>query len=664
MATEIDRPETGSPEIDIAGLDAPPRILEGDRIELLDHGFVRLDSSMADDLSVANAARVSFARRKEALDDADRGLIRFLMRDRHGTPFEHNSFRFHIRCPIFVAREWMRHRIGCLAGDTVVTFVNTNGHAVRPLARTLDQLWESWSEGERDGHAVDAGTAARVRELAKLGVGQRGIAAHVGVGRRAVRSIVEGKDERRDARWRIRGMNLRVLDEATNEFTTGHIQDIVDKGIQPVYRLTLGDGKSLTLTENHRVLTDEGWLTMRGALGLEGEREAARMTRRARLVTNGTRAYRDPAWLGARRAEGKGVAEIAAEAGCSYHTVRKWLRIHDLRFTREERYRSRAPWNKGRPGYRTNLKHSPAHIAAIRRARSGRKSNFWRGGVTSGRASIAAWTTSHAASVHAQYAYTCASCGGVGGRLHAHHIIPVWADATRAREIGNLVTVCDRCHRRIHRTRESELAFGKAHADRIGFALDLPAPERNGWKLTGHPVDVVAVEYVGMRQTYDLCIEGPWHNFVANGVVVHNSFNEFSLRYAKATDDFYVPEIDDVRTQVGKPGAYTFEPVDDELAARTQEELRKIYDVAYETYTSLVEAGVARELARSVLPVGAYTEFYWTVNARSLMNFVSLRAAETAQREIRRYALAVEAFLAREMPVTYAAFIANERTAP
>src|ERR1700681_3167957 len=80
-------------------------------ISVLDHGFVRLDDAMADDLSVANAARVSFARRKEELDEADEGLIRFLMRDRHGTPFEHNSFRFHIRCPIFVAREWFRHRI-------------------------------------------------------------------------------------------------------------------------------------------------------------------------------------------------------------------------------------------------------------------------------------------------------------------------------------------------------------------------------------------------------------------------------------------------------------------------------------------------------------------------------------------------------------------------
>src|SRR3982751_979129 len=81
-------------------------------IRVLDHGFVRLDDAMATDLSVVNAARVSFARRKDEMDDSDAGLIRFLMRARHGTPFEHNAFRFHIRCPIFVAREWFRHRVG------------------------------------------------------------------------------------------------------------------------------------------------------------------------------------------------------------------------------------------------------------------------------------------------------------------------------------------------------------------------------------------------------------------------------------------------------------------------------------------------------------------------------------------------------------------------
>src|SRR6266508_2990423 len=142
------------------------------------------------------------------------------------------------------------------------------------------------------------------------------------------------------------------------------------------------------------------------------------------------------------------------------------------------------------------------------------------------------------------------------------------------------------------------------------------------------------------------------------------SFNEFSMRYAKATDEFYVPDLDDKRTQTGKPGAYSFEEVTPEVAETTREELKAVYESAYQTYERLVELGVARELARCVLPVGAYTEFYWTVNARALMNFLSLRASETAQREIRRYAEACEIFLAEQMPVTHAAFLANDRVAP
>jgi thymidylate synthase (FAD) len=142
------------------------------------------------------------------------------------------------------------------------------------------------------------------------------------------------------------------------------------------------------------------------------------------------------------------------------------------------------------------------------------------------------------------------------------------------------------------------------------------------------------------------------------------SFNEFSMRYAKATDDFYVPDATDVRTQVGKPGAYSFEPVSPELAEETREELEAVYREAYAAYARLVDKGVARELARTVIPVGAYTQFYWTVNARALMNFVSLRNAEFAQLEIRRYAEAVETFFAQHMPVTHAAFVANDRLAP
>jgi thymidylate synthase (FAD) len=641
-------------------------VIAENTIRVLDHGFVRLDEAMASDLSVANAARVSFARRKEELDEADAGLIRFLMRDRHGTPFEHNAFRFHVRCPLFVAREWFRHRVGCLTGDTVVTFVDVNGHSSPRNRRTIDELARMWTVGERDGHAPSEGQRGAIRALATEGASQRAIARRLGIGRRAVRTTLAGKSGVRSSRSRVGRMRVRVLDESTQEFTVGHLCDVIDKGVQPVYRVTLADGKELTLTENHRVLTREGWRTMREALGLVGDGDGARMTRECRLTINGVPAHRNRDWLAARRSECKSVAEIAAEAGCSYHTVRKWLRVHDLRFSREEQYQARAPWNKGRSGYATRLVMSESHRAAIRRARAGSQSNFWRGGVSSERASIGRWTREQAPAVHARFNYTCQACERVGRLLHAHHLVPVWLDGSRARAFDNLVSVCAVCHRRIHRTSESELAFACERAD-----VPLPAavaedalPTRRSFTLTAHHVAVVAVSYVGLRQTYDLSIAGPWHNFVANGVVVHNSFNEFSMRYAKATDEFYVPEPEDVRSQVGKPGAYSFEPVDPALAQTTREELRSVYEHAFQTYERLVEQGVARELARAVIPVGAYTEFYWTLNARSLMNFISLRAAETAQREIRHYADACERFFAAEMPVTHAAFVANDRTAP
>jgi thymidylate synthase (FAD) len=638
------------------------RVIAEDAIRVLDHGFVRLDDAMATDLSVVNAARVSFARRKDVMEEADEGLIRFLMRDRHGTPFEHNSFRFHIRAPIFVAREWFRHRVGCLTGDTVVTFVNTNGQSAGK--KTIDELWRAWTVGERNGHALSPETATEVDRLAVGGASSRSIARSLGIGRRSVRRRLEGTNGHRDGRWRVRKMKLRVLNESTGEFTIGHIADIFDKGVQPVYELTLADGKQLRLTENHRVLTTEGWQSMAEAVGLRDGPERATMTRPCELMVNGHPVHQDQDWLRARREAGLSVQEIADGAGCSYHTIRKWLRHYGLQFTSSEQYRSRPPWNAGKSGYSTRLVHTPEHLQAIRRARSGPNNNFWRGGSTSDRQSIAAWTMQHAARVHQLYDYRCQKCERRGGELHAHHVIPVWLDAGRAREIGNLATLCEGCHRTVHRTRESELDFAKEFASLIGFATPGPVTRWRGWRLTAHAVPVTAIQYLGMRQTYDLAVAGEWHNFVANGVVVHNSFNEFSMRYAKATDDFYVPEPEDVRSQVGKPGSYSFEPVDDELAERTRQELREVYQHAFETYERLVEAGVARELARSVMPVGAYTEFFWTVNARALMNFVSLRAAETAQREIRRYADAVEQFFAAKMPVTHAAFVAANRVAP
>ena len=74
-------------------------------------GSVQLVDSVGDDTGIVNAARVSFGKRIDSIEDKDRKLIKYLLEHDHGTPFEHNSLTYLVKCPIFVARQWMRHRI-------------------------------------------------------------------------------------------------------------------------------------------------------------------------------------------------------------------------------------------------------------------------------------------------------------------------------------------------------------------------------------------------------------------------------------------------------------------------------------------------------------------------------------------------------------------------
>jgi thymidylate synthase (FAD) len=142
------------------------------------------------------------------------------------------------------------------------------------------------------------------------------------------------------------------------------------------------------------------------------------------------------------------------------------------------------------------------------------------------------------------------------------------------------------------------------------------------------------------------------------------SFNEFSARYSEVPNEFFVPVVDEVRGQVGKPGAYSFEPLEPEIAKDVTTWIADWNDQSYALYREMIEAGVAKELARVVLPVSMYTQFYWTVNARALMNFLSLRTHETAQYDIRQYANAVYEIVAAEMPVTFEAWEKNGRITP
>jgi thymidylate synthase (FAD) len=149
------------------------------------------------------------------------------------------------------------------------------------------------------------------------------------------------------------------------------------------------------------------------------------------------------------------------------------------------------------------------------------------------------------------------------------------------------------------------------------------------------------------------------------------SYNEESGRYKELSPVFYVPGPDRNLVQIGKTGAYEFLPGSAEQIALVEQESRTASQIAYESYKRMLEAGVAREVARIVLPLNIYSSMYVTMNSRALMNFLSLRTQREGthfpsfpQREIEMCAEKMEEFWAELMPYTYESFNKNGRVAP
>ncbi|WP_020122622.1 FAD-dependent thymidylate synthase [Streptomyces canus] len=149
------------------------------------------------------------------------------------------------------------------------------------------------------------------------------------------------------------------------------------------------------------------------------------------------------------------------------------------------------------------------------------------------------------------------------------------------------------------------------------------------------------------------------------------SYNEESGRYRELQPVFYIPGPDRKLVQQGRPGKYVFVEGTPEQHESVANAMNESYRQAYRAYQDMLAQGVAREVARSVLPVGLFSSMYATCNARSLMHFLGLRTQHEQakvpsfpQREIEMVGEKMEAEWAKLMPLTYAAFNANGRVAP
>ncbi len=195
--------------------------------------------------------------------------------------------------------------------------------------------------------------------------------------------------------------------------------------------------------------------------------------------------------------------------------------------------------------------------------------------------------------------------------------------------------------------------FSPVQAARVSTGKGLTSPERDTRLLlylmeNGHHSPF---EHIVFKFHIKLPI------FVMRQLVRHRiaSINERSGRYSEFDDDWYLPDHARVNEKGNIQGSVF--SGDEQLDEKTRSMIETSISESYETYRKLLEMGVARELARIVLPSAMYTEFYWTINARSLMNFLSLRADSHAQYEIQECALAIADIFKETCPTTFEAFI-------
>lgn len=449
----------------------------------------------------------------------------------NSSTLEHCVVTFKIEAPIFVAREAMRHRTFCLAGDSTISFSRPDNGLHYPYQ--LDRLHKNWNDPAQRG--------------------------------------------------RLEAMKIRVVDEETREVTHSKIVDVIYSGRKKVYTLTLENGSEVTGSEDHKIFTVNGWSTIGNLMEAPAPVAIMDSHKVPTSVPQFIPDHEDSEWRAIPGWEGKYEVSDAGNV-------------------------------RGLLGTRGGVLETPA----LKKRTVGNNGYLV--------VSLSKGGKSRAVTVH-----KLVTLAFIGERPEGMEVLH--KDGNRLNvSIENLVYG----------------SSGQNSADMVGHGTRK--------KLGIGYSSVKSIELRGEEDTYDISVEGPNHNFFANGVVVHNSYNEISGRYAKLEPKFYIP--DTTRPLVNKgTGAHPDLVHGDESNRLLKEVYYKSHEVtelAYEVYESLIEQGVATEVARNVLPVSIYTRWYQTANLNNWFKFLELRQAENAQWEIRQIANQVADALETLYPVTVA----------
>lgn len=505
------------------------------------------------------------------------GLLKYLIQHKHWSPLEMASLCVSINTSRRIAPQILRHRSFsfqefCITGDSLITTIMPNGIA---NYITIKKLYErqNWKQYKK--------------------------------------------------------LSLRVFDEKTKLFTNAKYKEVFYTGKKPVFKITLSDGKFITSTKEHKFYTSGGYKSLESIVGLEltGNNRAL-MTRKGIIGTNGIPCYQNYEWMKEQRESLpiKSVSEIAKNANISYHTVKKWIKIHNLNYSKLETATYRKIWNKNKFGYKTKLVVSEKHKEAIRKSRSGPNSNWWRGGVErSERLKISDWCQTIRLQKLKESNFSCIECNS-HEKLELDHIIPVYENINLAYDYNNIQVLCHECHTKKHNLNNDAIKWRKTH---------------KGNTLSPKWVNIEKIEYVGIEDTYDIEIDHPSHNYVANKIMVHNS-----TRYA-AVDGF-------VKVNPRRQDFTNRQSSHDDLSVEDktwfEENKNKLEELAMQFYKEGLDRGFAKETMAFVLPMSAKTHIYMTGTIRSWIHYIDLRADAATQLEHRIIAQEVKKIIIQDLP--------------
>lgn len=552
-------------------------------------------------------ARLSSSRETNELFDEPDKLLRHCISNGHWSIFNTTNLVFEIETSRVVGRQLLRHwslkpQELCLSGDTEIYFdtpakLSRGKKALYKL--TLKELYSKWN---KDKHLQN----------------------------------------------RVKKMNVRMLDESQNKLSHSNITDVIFTGAKKVYEIELENGKKIKTTKEHKFyIKDKGWLDLEKAIGLElTTNNTAYFQINAEFATNGIPCYQDFEWLKEAKQESllnkKGVRYIAEKANVSYHTIRKWLRKTNLQFSKKEIAEVTTIWNKGKTGYSTGKRSKETRQLQSEKARKGKDSNLWRGGVDrTEREKISDWLNKIRLDKLAEFSFKCKNCS-ITNNLHLHHIIPVSTDITKAYDLDNIEVLCPKCH--IEHHKKEGHYFGWNQRTRKQYSV----PTYSKIKY---------VKYIGLEDTYDLTINHSSHNYVANGIIVHNSaryseitsFEDVELRKQCKNNRQSSEEV--LATITEEDHKNYFDEVKNVRLKEVTEECQLLLDQAKYTYERCLEWGISRETARLFLPETATTKIIFNGTLRDWITTLNQRLHKTAQKETRLVCEAIRDYFITECPI-------------